>query len=224
MLLLSAAVVFILLLGLGLLHTPPVQRFVFERLRALLLDRSAIDIQASGFRFSLFGRDITLEDLRVRSSSAPDLPPLFQAERISVQLNVRNIVKGFWDLEVLKVTAPKIHYYVGPDGQSNLPEIGSRAGGTLDYLITRGEVRNGSFRYEDLRKEVAFELPRWQLLLDGKRPTRTQVCFLQFGEIFVQVWTLYDPNRSTESIRDAAADILANRLRRSGRRRIRSCR
>ena len=172
MLLIPAAVVLILLLGLGLLHTPPVQRFAFERLRTLLLDKSAIDIQASGFRFSLFGREITLEDLRVRSTSAPDLPPLFQAERISVKFNVRNIVKGSWDLEELQITAPKIHFYVGPDGQSNLPRTGSRSGGTPDYLIARGEIRDGSFRYEDVRKEVALELPRWQLLLDGKRPDR----------------------------------------------------
>jgi outer membrane protein assembly complex protein YaeT len=172
MLLISAAVVLLLLLGLSLLHTPPVQRLAFERLRTLLLDMSAIDIQASGFRFNLFRRSIALEGLSVRSASAPGLPPLFQAERIFVKLSLRGIVKGSWDLQELQVTGPKIHYYVGPDGQSNLPKTGARSGGTPDYLIAHGDFRDGSFRYEDLRKEMVFEVPQWQLLLDGEQPAR----------------------------------------------------
>lgn len=161
-----------LLLGLGLLHTPPIQRFAFERLRAFLLTKSAIDLQASQFRFNLFRRDAALEDLVVRSASAPDFPPLFQAKHIEVRPNIRDILKGFWHLERLSITGPRIHYYVGIDGKSNLPTTGARSGRTPDYLIEHGEIRDAFFRYEDARKGTALELPKWQLTLNGRRPTR----------------------------------------------------
>ncbi|MBN1566934.1 MAG: translocation/assembly module TamB domain-containing protein [Acidobacteria bacterium] len=170
--LIPAAAALILLLSLSLLHAPPVQRFVFERLRAVLLKRSAIDIQASRFRFNLFRRDIALDDLTVRSASAPTLPPLFHAKSIHARLNARQIMDGLWSLEELDIAAPKIHYYVRPDGQSNLPKTGPRSGRTPEYLIGRGEIRDAIFRYEDLRKETVLELPQWHLFLDGKQPTR----------------------------------------------------
>ncbi len=82
MLILPAAAIFLLLLGISLLHTPPARRFVYEQVRARLLKKLSVDVRASRFHYNLFTREITLEDLIVRSVSAPDLPPIFRAERI----------------------------------------------------------------------------------------------------------------------------------------------
>ncbi len=161
----------LLLLALALLHTPPVQRFSFKQLRALLLEKSRIDIQASGFRFNLLKNDVSLENLTVRSALAPELPPIFQAERIYLQPKIRNIAKGFLDFDELRITAPKIHYYVGLDGRSNVPGSGDGGGKMPDYRMLRADIQNGSFQYEDLRKQINLTLPRWNIRLDGDAAT-----------------------------------------------------
>ncbi len=111
----------LLLLALALLHTPPVQRYAFKQLRTVLLEKSKIDIQATGFRFNLFRMDAAVEGLTVRAAEAPDLPPLFRADAVYARPQIGRIAKGFLDFRELRLTAPKIHYYVGADGKSNVP-------------------------------------------------------------------------------------------------------
>jgi outer membrane protein assembly complex protein YaeT len=168
----SAAAIFILLLGLALLHTPPVMRFAINRARHYLHDKSAIDIQASAIRFNLFRSEVTLENLTVKSSTAPGLPPIFRANRIKLKIGVRNAIKGFWDLEELQITAPEFIYFVGADGKSNLPQSTSVSRTAPDFLITRGEIADGVFRYEDVRRRFTAAIPQWQLRISGDRSTR----------------------------------------------------
>jgi outer membrane protein assembly complex protein YaeT len=168
----SAAVVLILLLGLALLHTPPVMRFAFNRARQYLHDKSSIDIQASSFRFNLFKSEATIEDLTIKSSTAPGLPPIFRANRIKLKIGVRHATKGFWDLEELQIEAPEFHYFIGADGKTNLPQSTSASKAAPDFLITRGEVTGGVFRYEDVRRRFTVAIPQWQLRISGDRHTR----------------------------------------------------
>jgi len=54
MLILPAAAIFLLLLGISLLHTPPARRLVFEKVRVHILKKLAMDVRASGFHYNLF--------------------------------------------------------------------------------------------------------------------------------------------------------------------------
>ena len=119
------AVIFLLLLGISLIHTPPARRLVFEQVRTRLLKKLALDVRADRFHYNLFTREITLEGLTVRSVSAPDLPPIFHADRIYLKPAILSIIKGSWDFEDLLFTAPKIHYFIGQDGKNNLPQTAS---------------------------------------------------------------------------------------------------
>jgi outer membrane protein assembly complex protein YaeT len=167
-----AAGVFILLLGIALLHTPLAKRLAFDRIRHYLHDKSAIDIQASAFRFNLFKGEATLEGLTARSTLAAGLPPIFRADRIDLKIGIRNAAKGFWDLENMQITAPEFHYFAGADGKTNLPPGSSTSKTAPDFLITRGEVTSGVFRYEDVPRKLTVVFPKWQLRITGDRRTR----------------------------------------------------
>ncbi len=169
---LFAAAVAILLLGLGLIHTPPARHFILESVRARLLRESGIDVRAGGFRFNLFAATVTLEDITVRSAAAPSLPPLFQAESIYLKPDVFSIIRGSWDFREIRIAAPKIHCFIDRDGSSNLPKTKSAAGRAPEFLIGSAEAGNGWFQFEDLRKPFRLTLPRWQLRVTGNRRTR----------------------------------------------------
>ena len=171
MLIIPAAAILLLLLGVSLLHTPPARRFIFERARASLLNRFAIDIQAAAFRFNLFTSEVTIEDLTARSASTPDLPPLFHADRIYLKPELFSILKGSWDFEELQITAPRIRYFIGQDGKDNLPKARSASNLAPEFLIAHAEAQNGSFQFEDLRNKFSLTFPQWQLRMDGKRGT-----------------------------------------------------
>ena len=168
----SAAAVFLVLLGIGLLHTPPARRFIFEQARTRLQSKSAIDIQAAGFRFNPISGEIRLEDFTVRSSAAPDLPPLFHADQVYVKPEILSILRGSWIAAELRVTAPKVHLYIGQDGKSNLPKAKAASGRAPEFLISHVSVKDGSLQFEDLRKQLNLIFPRWRLQMDGDRNTR----------------------------------------------------
>ena len=167
-----AAAIFLLLLGISLLHTPPARRLVFEQVRTRLLKKLAMDVRANRFHYNLFTREITLEDLTVRSVSAPDLPPIFRADRIYVKPALLSIIKGSWDFEDLLFAAPKIHYFVGQDGKNNLPQTASDSGSAPEFLIAHAKAESGSFQFDDLRKNFSMTFPQWQLQVNGKGSTR----------------------------------------------------
>jgi len=168
----SAGILVLLLLALALLHTPPVQRYAFKQLRAVLLKKSKIDIQATGFRFNLFRMDAAVEGLTVRAAAAPDLPPLFRADAVYARPQIGRIAKGFLDFRELRLTSPGIHYYVGADGRSNVPGGGEGGGKIPDYWIAQADIRGGAFQYEDVRRQINLALPRWNLSLAGEEATR----------------------------------------------------
>ena len=106
------------------------------------------------------------------SASAPDLPPIFQADRVYIKPDMVGIIRGFLHLKELQIAAPKIRYVVGKDGRTNLPQTSSSSGSTPDYLITQVEIHDGFFQFENLRDETALTLPRWQLRIKGTARTR----------------------------------------------------
>ena len=173
MLILPAAAISLLLLGIGLLHTPPARRLIFERVCAHLLKKLAIDVRAASFHYNLIARDITLEDLTVRSASAPDLPAIFHADRVYIKPALLSIIRGSWDFEDLLFVAPQFHYFVGRDGRNNLPRTASYSGSAPEFLIVHAKAGIGSFRFDDLRKNFSMILPQWRLQVDGTRSTRT---------------------------------------------------
>ena len=167
-LILSTAVVLLIVCAFLFLHTPQAGRMTLGQARNYLL-RSGIDLRASRMDFNLLNQSVTLENAVVRSDSAQDLPPLFRASRIYVRLGILNVIRGLVNLEELRIDAPQIHYFVRQDGTTNVPKRGRSSGPAPDILISRAEVKGGSFRYENLRSKTDLSFPLWQVSVGGER-------------------------------------------------------
>jgi outer membrane protein assembly complex protein YaeT len=163
----------ILIAFIGLLCTPPAKNFAYQRLRALLSRDSGIDLQASEIGLNLFTGSIQLNDLAIRSTRTPQLPPIFRAARVAANIGVIDAIRGTWTIENLSIDKPQFFYFVGLQGQNNLPQAASSSGSAPHILISEAEILNGSFQYQNLQKRQDFKIPRWRVSLTGNSQTQT---------------------------------------------------
>jgi outer membrane protein assembly complex protein YaeT len=159
-------------IAVTVLQTPLVARLMFNQVRNYLHNKSGIDLKCTRFDFSLFRQTATLENIVIRSTSSPELPPVFKASKIHVQLGVLNTIRGLIDLEQLQITSPEIQYFIAGDSKTNFPIFtSSNSGGSAKFLISSGEINKGSFRFEDARSKTVLTIPDWQLSMSGDRNT-----------------------------------------------------
>ena len=156
-----------------LLLTPPAQRFAFDRLRDYLKHNSGILLEAADVRLNVFGGSVYLDHLKARSAQAATLPPIFMADSIYARVSLQDALRGKWIVEELTLVHPEIHYFVGEQGQTNLPEFSSSSSGeSPEFLIVHAEITQGAAWYQDLRENISARLPLWSLSINGDRETR----------------------------------------------------
>jgi outer membrane protein assembly complex protein YaeT len=167
------AIGILVVLILVLLHTPPAERYAFKQLQSYLRNSSGLDIQATGFHLNYFKGSVNLENLTLRSTRAPELPPFFRADHLYCNLGILDTLRGSLVIEALDLTKPKGDYFIGTQGQTNLPDIPSSSGATPDWLIVRANATDGSFQFRNLQQGISIHLPRWHLSLAGDRQTHS---------------------------------------------------
>lgn len=169
---LLAIIVCLPVLFLIFLHTPPGERFVFQQLRIYLHNRSGIDLTASEFNLNVFKGTLNLEKVAIQSAAAPDMPPLFDASSIHVELSILDAIRRR-TIEKLEIKAPQILYYVDQNGQTNLPETETSSGEAPDLLINHATVTDGDFKLHNLQRNVFLQVPISRLSVEGDRSTRS---------------------------------------------------
>ena len=170
----SAAGAIFAVLAFSLLMTPPVKRFAFDYL-CRYLDRAAgIRIEASAVSLNFFRASAAFENLTVRDSSAPELPPVFRADYAALDLDILKALRGKIVIEEITLTRPEIYYFIDGDGKDNLPVLKSSQDGDAnmpDILIVHAEIRDSVFRYEDTPSRLFVEIPGWDLEITGDDQT-----------------------------------------------------
>jgi outer membrane protein assembly complex protein YaeT len=170
LLIISAAVVIVFFGALLLLRTSAVNRLILDQARNYLRKNSGIELNASRMRLDILGSGVTLENVIVRSTSAPDLPPLFKAPKIHARFGIPNTLGGLLDVEHLQIVSPEIVLLVQKDGRTNLPQT-QPSGAEPKFLIAVAEATDGSLQLLDIRDRVELTLPVWHLLVQGDRQT-----------------------------------------------------
>ena len=157
------------LLAIGV-HTPPARRLVLEKTAALLHDQG-IDFAASRLDYNLFLLRFELRDVRVRSRQAPDLPPVFTADRVAVDLGVRRLVSGVYQVEDAAIDNPRVQVVVDANGRDNLPHPPpkDKPSSPLAYEVRHLAIRGGTVSYEERRQQLAVSLPLDRITMDGEQ-------------------------------------------------------
>lgn len=152
---------------LGTLHTPPARRYILTEARSAL-ERRGILIEASSLDYNLLALRFTLSDLRIRPVAAPDFPDLLRADLASINLRLRDLVRGRYRVESAIIEAPEIQIVINEQGRTNLPPAPSGGGETsADWFIDSLRISNASLTFEDRRRQIEVRLPSWQATIEG---------------------------------------------------------
>lgn len=158
----------IVVLLVALLHTPPVRRFALNK-GVEILGKQGIRFNAAEFNYNLLELEAGLGQVEVRSPQAPDLPPLLTADRIQVDLSLRKILQGSYDIQDATIRNPVVHLVIDKDGRDNIPRPpGSESsGGNTDFLIEKALIEGGTLWVEDRRRQLDGRLPLERITING---------------------------------------------------------
>lgn len=146
---------------LAALHTGPARQYALKRV-AQLLQQQHIEFNTDQLSYNLLAMRLSLNNVRVRSQEAPDLPPFAAIERVSLDLSLRALLRGRYVLQSGVAEGVAVHYVVSADGRDNLPHPPrdpDQPSEPLDYLIEDLQVRNARVRYENQPQRIDVTLP-----------------------------------------------------------------
>jgi hypothetical protein len=118
----------------GFLHTSPSRAYVLTKVRAALESRGIV-IQAGSLDYDFLTGQFTLSNLQLNSTAAPNLPGFLRADRVSVDLSLRDLLRGRYRIESATILNPRIRIVTDEEGRSNLPATGSGAGASPPATI-----------------------------------------------------------------------------------------
>ena len=167
------AVAALLLAGL---HTPPARHFVLGEFSQILA-RQGIDFDASQLDYNLLGVRLELRNVRVKSRSAPDLPPVLLADRIWARLSLSQLVHGAYYLEDGGIDNPRVNVVVDRSGRDNLPHppASNSSKSNVDYLLRHLLITAGELKFEDQRQQLIAYLPLERIAVSGSQPQHERV-------------------------------------------------
>src|SRR5207248_348153 len=113
-------VTFVLLIA-GL-QTPPAKRYVLKRAVELLREQG-VTFDASQLSYNLLDLSADLKSVVVRSPQAPNLPILFAADDVQVNMSLLRILRGQYHLQDGQVINPRLIVFIDENGVSNIPQL-----------------------------------------------------------------------------------------------------
>lgn len=163
----------LVIISLLVLHTPPVKRYALKQVQDILRNQG-VQFEATGLDYNLLKLTLSLRDVVIRSTAVPDLPALVRIKRVSADLALWQLLRGFHRVEDVQLSGVNIHLVLDEQGRDNIPKppVKESTGEPLQYLIGHARIDEGALRVEDRRRQIDSTLPLWQVTVDGNPLTR----------------------------------------------------
>jgi translocation and assembly module TamB len=117
--LLSVAAVCVV--GLLLIETGIVQRWVRHMVVSQIEQRTGARVDLGGFHFHIWQLRAELDDLTLHGLEAPGTPPLFHAAHVNVDIHILSLASKEIAIDELVFDQPQLAVRVDKNGKSNLP-------------------------------------------------------------------------------------------------------
>jgi outer membrane protein assembly complex protein YaeT len=172
-----ASLVLLIAILIAIAHTPPVKRYALERLQQYLDSAHDIDFRADRIDYNLLRFSLTLEGVRVQAAAAPDLPPLATADRVSVDVGLLSLIRGFLSVRDLQIDNLAVQIVIAAEERDNFPRSiqeevqEDAASGLPEFLVNSLVIHRGSFLMRDDPQGIIINLPAWRLEVQGRRPS-----------------------------------------------------
>ncbi len=143
-----AFIVFCVVAVVGLINSGRGHRYLLELAQQKASEQLGVSVQLQNFTLHLTTLGLDLYGIRVAGAAPHPNPPLFQADRVQVSVQVVSILQRKWHLQNVEIDHPVAWVVVDKEGHSNIPVIKSSGSSHTDIFdlgvrhvqITRGEV------------------------------------------------------------------------------------
>ena len=155
------------------IHSRPVRRYAVSKVSELLAQRQ-IDFEADQLGYNLLNASLDLRNVRLGSARLPGAPAFATVERLRVNLNLFDLLRGRYVVESGTVEGLNVHYFVDEQGRDNLPRPPTDPNNPnqpLDYLIAALSVSKAHVRYENRAQQIDVDLPVSSIDVRGNRLT-----------------------------------------------------
>jgi outer membrane protein assembly complex protein YaeT len=153
------------LIGLVVVHLPPVRTRVLDRVRGYAAQELGITLQASRLGYNLLTRTVDLSDLSLAASSGA--PPFLQADRVVVVVEP-GIYLGRLTIRSLSVARPRLTLVRNSDGTMNLPAARNDTPSSSPLRLGIVSVAGLSLSFDDRAAQRTFALGPFDLSLDTR--------------------------------------------------------
>lgn len=131
---------------------------------------SPVSLRKLSFSWTHLG--VTLHDITIRGRSAPGQQPLFQARKLTVQVEMAPLLRGNFKLGKVALNHPVVHFELDRQGETNFPVLSSatsshRSGSAppssavkslFSLGIRRLIIANGTIYYNDEKIPLSADL------------------------------------------------------------------
>jgi outer membrane protein assembly factor BamA/autotransporter translocation and assembly factor TamB len=164
---LAAVLAGLVVLGLAVVHLPPIRSRVLDRGRAYAEREFGVALRASSLRYNLLKRSIEFRDLSVASASGGE--PVLEADRLGVVLGP-GLLLGRITVTRISLDRPRLTLVRNADGTVNLPA--SRNGERQQSPVRLGTVTVTalSVRLDDRLARRSFTVGPLDLSVDTTNP------------------------------------------------------
>jgi len=173
----TAGIVMVLLLTtLVLLHTRFVKDLALAQIQKFLAGHD-VAIEAEDFEYSFSPLRVSAGRISIRKISSPDLPPLFQADRLAAGIRLGDLWKGRYRIDDVQLDNPSIRIVIDERHRDNIPGPSSKPATSsqpLDLLVLKLRSMGGSFTFEDRSQDFEVRLPVWDLSMDASEESDSQ--------------------------------------------------
>ncbi|MGE3511987.1 MAG: translocation/assembly module TamB domain-containing protein, partial [Vicinamibacterales bacterium] len=151
-------------------HTPPARAAVLRTL-VRQLGQMGVELRAARLQYNLFTLRATVDQVEAAATATPD-DPFLAAERVTVDVPWRSVLRGSLALQSLEVFSPRVTVHRQDDGLLNLPPLQPEDDATGSntaadpFSIGRLVVRDFDARYIDEPGVVDVEVAGFTLELE----------------------------------------------------------
>jgi outer membrane protein assembly complex protein YaeT len=154
----------VITLVLLLVHMRFVKQKILYSILHNLEKTQGIQLSVGSFDYNLLNLRFTLKQVVLQSQEDRPFSPVFQAERIKVNIPLSLILKRRLRIQNLEVINPKIHIQIDQDGKHNLPfQTGPNKSRQVpiqlpEFIINRLVFQNAEVQFSDERQNLSIGL------------------------------------------------------------------
>lgn len=143
---------------LVLLHTRPVRVQILRFLESSLEKKQGLRLTARSLNYNLLSLRIKLANVSLSGIGKDNMPVFLEAEEIKVHLPLAIFFKKGIILSSLMIKHPRLNYYIGINGEKNIPFRPRAEAHMPNFRIKRMNIEEAHIRYKDKTRQLGGEL------------------------------------------------------------------